>query len=264
MSVPDITPTLLSEGKGKPVLLAGAGLGTGAKALWIDAVPYLRDFQVVGVDLPGHAASPASTGPFTMAELAQGVVAMLDKLAAAGDIEAGAKVYFAGVSMAGELALQLGLDYPDRFAGLGVVCSAAKIGEPSAWLERAETVRNAGTPTMVVGSAQRWFAPGFIEKHSERTTRLLHTLQNADRFAYAHCCEALAGFDVRDRLGEITTPVIAIAGGMDQVCPPEFAKAVATGVQQGSSAVVDSAAHQAPAEAPEETAALLRDFFLAA
>ncbi len=264
VSVPDITPTLLSEGKGKPVLLAGAGLGTGAKALWIDTVPHLQDFQVVGVDLPGHGASPASTEPFTMAELAQGVVAMLDKLATAGDIDAQAKVYFAGVSMAGELALQLGLDYPDRFAGLAVVCSGAKIGEPSGWLERAETVRNAGTPTMVVGSAQRWFAPGFIEKHSERTTRLLHTLQNADRFAYAHCCEALAGFDVRERLGEIITPVIAIAGGLDEVCPPEFAKAVATGVRQGSSAVVDSAAHQAPAEAPEETAVLLRDFFLAA
>jgi pimeloyl-ACP methyl ester carboxylesterase len=117
---------------------------------------------------------------------------------------------------------------------------------------------------MVTGSAQRWFAPGFIEKHSERTTRLLHTLQNADRFAYAHACEALAGFDVRERLGDITTPVIAIAGALDQVCPPEFAEAVAAGVQKGSSAVVDGVAHQAPAEAPAETAALLRDFFLAA
>jgi 3-oxoadipate enol-lactonase len=264
VSVPELTPTLLSEGKGKPVLLAGAGLGTGAKALWIDAVQHLQDFQVVGVDLPGHAASPASAEPFTMAELAQGVVALLDKLLEAGDVDPEAKVYFAGVSMAGELALQLGLDYPDRFAGLGVVCSGAKIGEPEAWLERAETVRNAGTPTMVSGSAQRWFAPGFIEKHPDRTTRLLHTLQNADRFAYAHCCEALSGFDVRERLREVATPVIAIAGGADQVCPPEFAEAVATGVQKGRSAVVDSVAHQAPAEAPEETAALLRDFFLAA
>ncbi|NKX50847.1 alpha/beta hydrolase, partial [Arthrobacter deserti] len=172
-------------------------------------------------------------------------------------------VYFAGVSLAGALALQLGLDYPQLFSGLGVICSGAKIGEARAWQDRAGTVRSAGTPVMVAGSAQRWFAPGFIEKNAEAASRLLHTLQDADRFAYAHACEALAGFDVRGRLGEIATPVIAIAGGADEVCPPPFAEAVASGVQRGKAAVVASAAHQAPAEAPEETAGLLRSFFLA-
>lgn len=265
MTVPEITPTLLSAGgAGKPVLLAGAGLGTGAKALWIDAVPFLADFQVVGLDLPGHGASPASAETFTVAELATAVANVVEKLRASGDIEAAAPLYYAGVSLAGALGLQLGLDYPDLFKGIGVLCSGAKIGEPQAWLDRAETVRNSGTPTMVVGSAQRWFAPGFIEANSEATTRLLHTLQNADRFAYAHACEALAGFDVRDRLGEIGTPVIAIAGGQDEVCPPPFAEATAAGVRNGRAAVVASAAHQAPLEAPEETAKLLREFFLAA
>lgn len=263
MSIPQITPTLLSEGRGKPVLIAGAGLGTGAKALWIDAVPFLDDFQVVGVDLPGHGASPASTETFTVAELAAGVVNAVEKLRAAGDIAADQKIYYAGVSLGGALGLQLGLDYPEFFAGIGVICSAAKIGEPQAWLDRAETVRASGTPTMVTGSAQRWFAPGFIEKNAEATTRLLHTLQDADRFAYAHCCEALAGFDVREQLGEISTPVLAIAGGQDEVCPPPFAEATAAGVRNGRAAVVDSAAHQAPLEAPEETAKLLREFFLA-
>ncbi|EMY32207.1 3-oxoadipate enol-lactonase [Arthrobacter crystallopoietes BAB-32] len=264
MTVPEITPTLLSEGSGKPVLIAGAGLGTGAQALWGDAVPFLADFQVIGVDLPGHGASPASTETFTVAELAAAVATVVEKLRASGEIANDAPVYYAGVSLAGALGLQLGLDYPELFKGIGVLCSGAKIGEPQAWLDRAETVRTAGTPTMVEGSAQRWFAPGFIESHAEATTRLLHTLQNADRFAYAHACEALAGFDVRERLGEIATPVIAIAGGQDDVCPPPFAEATAAGVRNGRAAVVASAAHQAPLEAPEETAKLLREFFLAA
>lgn len=262
MSVPEITPTQLAGGKGKPVLIAAAGLGTGAKALWIDAAAYLEDFQVIGIDLPGHGASPASTEPWTMAELATAVADLAVRLRESGDIDPAQPLYFAGVSLAGGLALQLGLDYPQLFSGLGVLCSGAKIGEPQAWLDRAETVRNSGTPTMVVGSAQRWFAPGFIEQNAEATTRLLHTLQNADRFAYAHACQALAGFDVRGRLGDIATPVIAIAGGADEVCPPAFAEAVAAGVQHGQSAVVDAAAHQAPAEAPGETARLLRGFFL--
>jgi len=264
VSVPDITPTQLAGGKGQPVLLAAAGLGTGAKALWIDAAAGLDGFQVIGIDLPGHGASPASTEPYTMAELATAVAELVARLRESGDIDPEQRLYFAGVSLAGGLALQLGLDYPELFAGLAVICSGAAIGEPESWLERAETVRSAGTPTMVVGSARRWFAPGFIEKNAEATTRLLHTLQNADRFAYAHACQALAGFDVHGRLGGIGTPVIAIAGGADQVCPPPFAEAVADGVRHGRSAVVAAAAHQAPAEAPEETAALLRSFFLGA
>ena len=264
MTIPEITPTLLSAGSGKPVLIAGAGLGTGAQALWGDAVPFLAEFQVIGVDLPGHGASPASTESFTVAELAAALATVVEKLRASGEIADNAPVYYAGVSLAGALGLQLGLDYPELFKGIGVLCSGAKIGEPQAWLDRAETVRKAGTPTMVEGSAQRWFAPGFIESHAEASTRLLHTLQNADRFAYAHACEALAGFDVRERLGDIATPVIAIAGGQDEVCPPPFAEATAEGVRNGRAAVVASAAHQAPLEAPEETAKLLREFFLAA
>jgi 3-oxoadipate enol-lactonase len=264
VSVPDITPTQLAGGKGQPVLIAAAGLGTGAMALWVDAAACLDGFQVIGIDLPGHGASPASTEPYTMAELAAAVADLAARLRGSGDIDPEQKLYFAGVSLAGGLALQLGLDYPQLFSGLAVICSGAKIGELQSWLDRAETVRSSGTPTMVVGSAQRWFAPGFIGKNAETATRLLHTLQNADRFAYAHACQALAGFDVRGRLTEIATPVIAIAGGADEVCPPPFAEAVAAGVRHGRSAVVAAAAHQAPAEAPEETAQLLRGFFLGA
>ena len=52
-----------------------------------------------------------------------------------------------------------------------------------------------------------------------------------------------------------------IAGAHDSVCPPAEAEALAAGVARGRAAVVPSAAHLAPAEAPEETSRLLLDFF---
>ncbi|WP_125614771.1 alpha/beta fold hydrolase [Specibacter cremeus] len=261
MSIPELTPTLLSAGHGRPVLVAGAGLGTGVRALWDDAVPFLPDFQVVGIDLPGHGASPAAEDPFSVAELAAAVARVVSTLRAAGDIPAAGSIYFAGVSLAGGVALQLGLDYPALFSGLAAICTGARIGEPQAWLDRADTVRTQGTPTQITGSAQRWFAAGFIDAHPEASARLLHTLQDADRFSYAHACEALAGFDVRDSLGRIELPLLGIAGGQDSVCPPAMAEAIAVGVRHGRCAVVESAAHQAPLEAPAETAGLLTDFF---
>ncbi len=268
MSTPEITAIRLSgegeSGADKDVLFVGAGLGTGVQALWAEAANELADrFQVIGWDLPGHGESPAHNEPTSVADLANAVADLVRAQHATGTIPAGAKVFYAGVSVNGGVALQLGLDHGDLFDGIAVICSAAKIGDPAAWTERAAYVEQAGTPTMVVGSAQRWFAEGFIEKHPDRSTRLLHTLQEADRFSYARLCEALAGFDVRERLGEITTPITAIHGAQDEVCTPAEGEAIAAGVAHGTAHVLEDAAHQAPLEKPVETAAILKEAFSA-
>lgn len=268
MSTPEITAIRLSgegeAGPDKDVLFVGAGLGTGVQALWADAADELADrFQVIGWDLPGHGQSPAHNEPTSIADLANAVADLVRAQHAAGTIPAGAKVYYAGVSVNGEVALQLGLDHGELFDGIAVICSAAKIGDPAAWAERAAYVEQAGTPTMVAGSAEKWFAQGFIEKHPERSTRVLHTLQEADRFSYARLCEALAGFDVRERLGEISTPILALNGAQDAVCPPADGEAIAAGVVNGTARVLEGVAHQAPLEKPEETATILKEAFSA-
>ncbi|MET1033799.1 MAG: alpha/beta hydrolase [Arthrobacter sp.] len=266
MTEPQLTATALNasadDAAGKPTLVLGPSLGTGAAALWGPIVPYLGDdFRLVAWDLPGHGAGVPSSAEFSMAELASAVVTLVRGLESEGRVDPALPAFYAGVSVGGATGLQLGLDYPGLFSGLAIICSAAKIGTPEGWTDRAELVAKAGTPTMVAGSAERWFAPGFIEKNPVVTTELLHTLQDADRFSYAHACRALADFDLRGELGRITDPVLAIAGAHDAVCPPADAEAVAAGVARGRSAVVPSAAHLAPAEDPATTARLLLEFF---
>ncbi|WP_240335733.1 lyase family protein [Micrococcus sp. Alg238-R198] len=202
----------------------------------------------------------ASGEPFSMAELADAVVAAVQALQEDGTVPADLPVHFAGVSLNGCVALQLALDHADTVSGVAVICSAAKIGEAGSWRERAELVERAGTPTLVEGSAQRWFADGFIAAHPERTTGLLHTLQEADRHSYARLCEALADFDVRGRLGEIAVPVLTIHGVADQVTPPSAGEEIAAAVPGTVTHVFDETAHQAPLEQPERTAAALAAF----
>ncbi|MGO2053627.1 alpha/beta fold hydrolase [Glutamicibacter sp. 287] len=264
MAVPQLTPSLLHTNKELPTLIVGPSLGTAVLPLWAPALPYLKEkFQVIAWDLPGHGESKPSTEAFSLSELATGVTKVVEALRADGIIAEGSKLYYAGVSLGGATALQLAVDYPGYFNALSSICSAAKIGTPEGWTERAELVAKAGTPTMVAGSAERWFAPGFIEKEPVISTDLLHSLQDADRFAYAHACGALAGFDVREQLIATTDPIIAVNGAQDQVCPPADAQFIAENAPHGTMAVIDSAGHMAPAEAPEETAALLAEFFLA-
>lgn len=262
MAVPQLTPSVLHADASLPTLIVGPSLGTSSLHLWGPAVPYLKDnFQVISWDLPGHGASKPSTEEFSMGELADAVINMIAALRVDGVITEDSKLFYAGVSIGGATALQLAKDHAGSFAALSVVCSAAKIGTPEGWRERAELVAKAGTPTMVVGSAQRWFAPGFIEKDAVTSTNLLHNLQDADRFSYAHACGALAGYDVREALAEMTNPILVINGAQDQVCPPDDAKFIAEHAPNASYSIIDTVAHLAPAEDPQATAKLLTDFF---
>lgn len=258
MTVPTISTVELraAEADG-PVLLVGPSLGTSVTALWSSTVALLPEsYRVVGWDLPGHGTSPAPDDAFTMAELAQGVLAALDAV-----VEADATTAYAGVSVGGAVGLQLLLDAPERFAAAALLCTGAAIGTPDSWAERAAMVKAFGTATMVEGSRQRWFAPGFVERDAATAQELLDSLVATAPAGYVATCGALGGFDVRERLAEIRTPVLAVAGADDQPTPPSSLEAVALGVRSGTVVVLPAVAHLAPAEAPAEVAGLLTEFF---
>lgn len=256
MTTPTITGVELAGDPTLPLLVVGPSLGTGAAALWGEVANRLREtFHVVGWNLPGHDGAPVGAS-FTMAELAQGVLAYVDGVRRAR-ADAG-PVGYAGDSIGGAVGLQLLLDSPDAIGAAVLLCTGARIGEPEGWRERAATVRASGTPTMVTGSAQRWFAPGFLEREPHVATTLLDVLQHTDSEGYAQACEALAGFDVRARLGEITAPVLAVGGAHDEPAPPAGLEEIAAGVARGRFVLLDDVAHQAPAEAPARVAELIR------
>lgn len=252
MTAPRIALTAPSPaGSGpEPLVVLGPSLGT-STILWENVVPALTDrYRVLAWDLPGHGASPRATEPFTMGEVADAVAEAV-----------GEPFLYAGVSFGGCAGLELLLRHPDQVTAAAIVASGAHIGEPTAWHERAAQVRAQSTSTLIVGSAQRWFAPGSIERNPDITGRLLHALQDADDESYALCCEALAGFDVRDRLDEIAQPVLAVWGAYDGVTPEASALEVVDGVRNGRAVGLDNAAHLPPADDADATAAVLREFF---
>ncbi len=122
----------------KPLLIVGPSLGT-SSLVWTQAGSLLaNDVDVVAWDLPGHGVSPAATEPFSVAELADAVVELVDSIAP------GETFHYAGVSLGGATGLQLAIKHGDRLKSLSVQCSGAKLGTPEAWQERAETVRTPG------------------------------------------------------------------------------------------------------------------------
>lgn len=254
MTVPAIALTAPIGPDDAPLLVLGPSLGT-STILWENALPVLASrYRVVAWDLPGHGSSPAATEPFTVADLADAVAAAIRALGAD-------RALYAGVSLGGATGLELGLRHPELVSALAIIASGAQIGDPAAWRDRAATVRSQSTSALIIPSAQRWFAPGSIEREPELSGRLLHSLRDADAESYSLCCEALATYDVRDRLGDLGMPVVALWGEHDAVAPEAKADEIAAGVVRGRAEMIAGVAHLPPAEAPVATAAALLAFF---
>ena len=109
-------------------------------------------------------------------------------------------------------------------------------------------------------SAARWFGAGFLEREPARASALLHALRDATDEGYVAVCRALRSFDVRDRLGEIAAPV---RRGRRRPGPDLPAGGAPADRRRGrptaGSSSSTSVAHQAPAEAPEEVARIIRE-----
>lgn len=257
MTRPDITLVPLGGGDDLPLLLVGPSLGTSARALWGRCADLLADqLHVVGWELPGHGEGKPASEPFTMAELAEGVLAAVD-----GTLSA-ERLAYAGDSVGGAVGLQLALDAGERLTAVGALCTGARIGTAESWSDRAALVRREGTAAVVDSSRQRWFGAGFVDRSPEVAAALLTSLAEADAESYALVCEALGSFDVRERMAEIKVPLLAVPGADDVATPSEQLRAAAAAVSGSRFVELHGVAHLAPAEAPERVGELLREHVL--
>lgn len=243
--------------RARPLLVLGPSLGTSAAALWGAAAQRLASrFHVVAWDLPGHGAGPPVPGGYGMAELATGVLGAVESVLDARGEPGGAFAY-AGDSIGGAVGLQLMLDHPARVTSAVLLCTGARIGTAQTWAQRVAQVRAGGTAGLVEASVGRWFGPGFTDRDPDTVGALVAALRAVDVESYAAACDALAASDVRDRLAEITVPVLAVAGSHDIPTPVANLREIADGVADGWLVVLDGVAHLAPAEAPADVARLI-------
>lgn len=254
MTLPEIALTVPVGDPSRPLVVLGHSLGTGP-LIWERVVPELAaHYRVTLLSLPGHDAAPVPTEPFTIEELADAVAAAVQ------DLDGGPALY-AGVSIGGALGLALALRHPDLFAGAAIIASAASLGTPEGWIERAALVREQSTSALVIPSAKAWFAPDSIANEPEITGRILRVLQGVSDEGYARCAEALASYDLRDRLADIRIPMLAMGGECDGVAPEERQDEMVAGVQRGRKVMIAGAGHQPPAEQADAVTTALLEFF---
>ena len=194
----------------KPALVFSNSLGT-KYSMWQPQIEHFQqDHYVICYDTRGHGASSVPQGPYSLEQLGQDVVNLLDHL----DI---AKAAFCGISMGGLTGQWLAIHKPERFSQVIVCNTAAKIGQEQAWQDRAALVREQGLAPIAATAALRWFTNPFIQSNPAVVAELSNDLGAGSPEGYANCCEALAKADVREQLSSIQIPVLIIAGQQDPV-----------------------------------------------
>lgn len=194
----------------KPALVFSNSLGT-KFSMWQPQIDHFKnDHFVICYDTRGHGQSSAPQGPYTIDQLGQDVVHLLDHL----NIE---KADFCGISMGGLTGQWLAIHKSERFNHVVVCNTAAKIGQEQAWLDRAKLVREQGLKPIAETAALRWFTESFIQSQATIVESLSNDLAAGSAEGYASCCEALAKADLRQQLKEISIPVLVIAGTQDPV-----------------------------------------------
>jgi len=197
-----------------PALLLINSIGSTCD-MWARQLPaFVERYRVVRYDARGHGRSSAPPGEYAIDDLGRDAVAILDAL----DIEA---AHVCGISLGGLTAMWLATNAPTRVRSLVLANTAARIGTVESWTERMALVRARGMSAVANLALPRWFSPEFHEREPETVREFREMIESTSVEAYLGCCAALRDADLREEIGAIRCPVLAIAGSTDVATAPE-------------------------------------------
>lgn len=239
-----------------PVLAFGGSLGT-THEMWEPQLRALRGrVRALAFDHRGHGGSPVPVGPYSIDQLGEDVLALLDR----HRIQ---RFSYCGLSIGGMVGIWLAEHAPDRLERLVLICTAAHLPPASNWLERARIVRRAGSPEPVADAViARWFTPEFAASRPELVARYRAMIVATPAEGYAGCCEAIANMDLRAELASIRAPTLVIAGAQDQATPVQYAQALAQAIPGARLEILDPAAHLASVERDAQVSRLIAEHML--
>jgi 3-oxoadipate enol-lactonase len=252
-------PTLFyqTDGAGPAVVLIhGVGADGGS---WDDIAPVLATrFSVIRLDLRGHGRSGHIDGALTLDDFVRDV---LDVMAAAG----AAQAHVAGFSLGGLIAQALALDHPsqvDRLVLLSAVAGRTE-QERARVRERLEILRTQGIGAITGAAQDRWFTPGFIERHPESVRQRMEQLQSNHPASYAAAYTVFSTSDLGDRLHGITRPTLVATGEHDLGSNTRMARFMHAQIAGSELRILPGLKHSVLVEAPTQIAAMLLAFLTA-
>ncbi|MET7641461.1 alpha/beta hydrolase [Streptomyces sp. NPDC005438] len=201
--------------------------------------------RFLALDAPGHGVSPWDGRPFTVEDMAEDALSVLDAL---GIQRAG----LAGLSMGGTTATALAGAHPTRIAALALLDTTACYGHTrvSDWEQRATRAVELDRAEQLPFQVDRWFSARTLEERPEEVRRVSSIFLRTPSPAHAAACRALGAADTRHLLPAITAPTTIIVGSEDYATPPAMAEELHVGISGSRLHVLDGARHLSVVDDP--------------
>lgn len=244
------------EGAGLPVIFIHAFPLN--QTMWDDQVAALRSrFRVITPDLRGFGKSDAPVGPYSMAQMAADVRALMQALSIESAV-------IAGCSMGGYVAFAFYRNYPEAARALALVDTRAGQDTEEARDRREKSAEKAErdgaraiaddmTP-LLLGFSTETTRPEIVQ----RVRAMIEA--NSPRAIAAAQRGMAARSDSISLLSEITCPALVVAGSEDKLAGPIEAEAIAGKILDARLRVIESAGHLPNLEQPEEFNKALIEF----
>ena len=238
------------DGEGPPLLLLSS-VGCDL-AMWDAAMPHLKKFRVLRMDMRGHGQSDSPPGDCSLDELAVDARCVLDT----AGID---KAAICGLSLGGMTAMTLALNAPARVSSLILACTSARM-DRDAWNARIVTVRSHGMAAIVDAVMARFFSEEFRRDHAPQVQTIRDHFLRVNAEGYAGCCAAIRDMTLLDKVAGIAAPTLIIAGSRDIATPFEGHGSEILKRIPGAQLQMMPAAHIASVEMPGPFAALVTAF----
>ncbi len=219
-----------------PVLLVANSLMANG-SMWDWNVPAFADrYRVLRYDKRGHGSSGLSAGPYSIAQLADDAIGLLDALGIA-------KAHFMGLSIGGMIGQQLGARFPERIYSLSLCNTASEMPPRSLWEERFEIARTQGIAGLVDGTIKRWFTAPFIERAPKDIEKVRQMILGTNVDGYMACGSAVRDMAQSTMLLKIKTPTLVLSGRYDPACTVEQGIVLHRLIDGSKMVVLEDAAH---------------------
>jgi pimeloyl-ACP methyl ester carboxylesterase len=239
-------------GSGPPLILHHGY--TGAHDVWLDQIaPRLADrYRCIVMDARGAGDSAHPEGGYTIEQYALDVVGMADALGLD-------RFTYVGHSMGGGIGMQLGIEHADRLDKLVLVApipSGGTQADPEAHAKAVE-VRQA-TDAREQMLRQRLLLR-VRDVPDERVAQAVDRALSVSEAHFEDSWTTMAEFNVTDRLDELTTPTLIVAGAADGLCAANIQDFLR--LPNASLHVFSRVGHGVPGDVPEQFSEVLADFF---
>lgn len=245
---------VLTGAKNKPVLALANSLGSDLH-IWDEVADLLSGhFRIVCYDKRGHGLSEAPAPPYTINDMSQDVLGLLDVL----KIE---QAVVCGISVGGLIAQALALSHPDRVLGLVLSDTGARIGSVESWEQRIATVRASGLESLVSPTMERWFSRQFRQRHDADVRGYSTMLLKTSPDGYIGTCCALRDADFHATVAQIKSPTLVLCGAEDIATPPELGRELASLIAGAEFSLIEGAGHLPCIEKPLPMTERMLKFF---